>query len=107
MTRRPEPLTGIVGTMTSFLFVTSQWEEYIHGWQMLLESGDLLFWTVLVLVAWVVRAISLTMLIIQLGDKLLRHKKNFEYNLFVTGIIFLVVTVPFVLADLPLIYPFA
>lgn len=84
----------------------NQWNEYIHGWQILIESGDQIFWTLLILVAWVVRSISLIMIIIQLGDKLLRNKKDFEFNLLITGVIFIIVTVPFFLAGLPLVYPF-
>ena len=72
----------------------------------MIESGDQIFWTILILVAWVVRAISLTMILIQLGDRLLRNKKDFEFNLLITGIIFILVTVPFFLAGYPLIYPF-
>jgi len=88
------------------LILLGQWDEYIRGWQLLIESGDHLFWTSLVLVAWVVRAISLTMILLQLGDKLIRNKKDFEFNLLITGVIFLLVTVPFFLAGLPLVYPF-
>ncbi|WP_455143658.1 hypothetical protein [Candidatus Hodarchaeum mangrovi] len=88
------------------LKILGQWDEYIHGWQLLIESGDQLFWTSLVLVAWIVRAISLTMILLQLGDKLIRNKKDFEFNLLITGVIFLLVTVPFFLAGLPLVYPF-
>ena len=84
----------------------NQWNEYIRGWQLLIESGDQIFWTILIFVAWVVRAISLTMILIQLGDRLIRNKKDFEYNLLCTGIIFILVTVPFFLAGFPLIYPF-
>ncbi len=88
------------------LIILSQWDEYIRGWQLLIESGDQIFWTILILVAWAVRAISLTMILIQLGDRLLRNKKDFEFNLLITGIIFILVTVPFFLAGYPLIYPF-
>ncbi len=85
----------------------SQWDEYIRGWQLLIESGDQIFWTLLVLAAWVVRAISLTMIIIQLGDRVLRPgRKNLEFNLLVTGLVFILVTVPFFLAGFSLIYPF-
>jgi hypothetical protein len=84
----------------------SQWDNYIRGWQLLIESGDQIFWTLLVLTAWIVRAISLIMLLIQLGDRLVRNKKDIELNLVRTGIIFLVVTVPFFLAGFSLIYPF-
>lgn len=87
------------------LIILSQWDEYIRGWQLLIESGDQIFWTILILVAWAVRAISLTMILIQLGDRLLRNKKDFEFNLLITGIIFILVTVPFFLAGYPLIYP--
>lgn len=86
--------------------ILNQWNEYIRGWQLLIESGDQIFWTILIFVAWVVRAISLTMILIQLGDRLIRNKKDFEYNLLYTGIIFILVTVPFFLAGFPLIYPF-
>ncbi len=88
------------------LTILNQWNDYIRGWQILIESGDQIFWTILILVAWVVRAISLTMILIQLGDRLIRKKKDFEFNLIYTGIIFILVTVPFFLAGLPLIYPF-
>ncbi len=85
----------------------SQWDEYIRGWQLLIESGDQIFWTLLVLAAWVVRAISLTMIIIQLGDRVLRPgRKNLEFNLLVTCVVFIFVTVPFFLAGFSLIYPF-
>ena len=84
----------------------SQWDKYIRGWQLLIESGDQIFWTILIFVAWIVRAIALTMIIIQLGDRLIRKKKDFEYNLLLTGIVFIIVTVPFFLAGFPLIYPF-
>lgn len=85
----------------------SQWDEYIRGWQLLVESGDQIFWTLLILTAWIVRAISLTMIIIQLGDRVLRPgRKNLEFNLLVTVLVFIFVTVPFFLAGLSLIYPF-
>ncbi len=85
----------------------SQWDEYIRGWQLLIESGDQIFWTLLIWAAWVVRAISLTMIIIQLGDRVLRPgRKNLEFNLLVTGLVFILVTVPFFLAGFSLIYPF-
>jgi hypothetical protein len=87
------------------LIILTQWDDYIRGWQLLIESGDHLFWTFLILAAWIVRAISLTMIIIQLGDRLIRNKKNFEFNLLITGIIFIIVTIPFFLAGIPLIYP--
>ena len=87
-------------------FLLNQWDEYIRGWQILIESGDQVFWTLLILVAWVVRSISLIMIIIQLGDKLLRNKRDFEFNLLITAVIFILVTVPFFLAGLPLVYPF-
>jgi hypothetical protein len=73
---------------------------------LLIESGDQIFWTLLVLTAWIVRAISFIMLLIQLGDRLVRNKKDIELNLVRTGIIFLAVTVPFFLAGFALIYPF-
>ncbi|MFX0141185.1 MAG: hypothetical protein ACFFDN_46530 [Candidatus Hodarchaeota archaeon] len=88
------------------LIILNQWNEYIRGWQLLIESGDQIFWIFLIFVAWVVRAISLTMILIQLGDRLIRNKKDFEFNLLLTGTIFILVTVPFFLAGLPLIYPF-
>jgi hypothetical protein len=86
--------------------ILSQWDQYIQGWQLLIESGDLIFWTILIFIAWIVRAVSLTMILIRLGEKLIRNKKDFEFNLLVTGIIFILVTVPFFLAGLPLVYPF-
>ncbi len=89
-----------------WLTVLSQWDEYIRGWQLLQESGEQIFWTILIFVAWVVRAISLTMILIQLGARLVRKERNFDYDLLVTGIIFILVTVPFFLAGFPLIYPF-
>ncbi|MFX0086354.1 MAG: hypothetical protein ACFFAU_11785 [Candidatus Hodarchaeota archaeon] len=87
------------------LIILSHWDDYIRGWQLLIESGDHFFWTILILVAWVVRAISLTMIIMQFGDRLIRNKKNFEFDLLVTGIVFIIVTIPFFLAGIPLIYP--
>ena len=89
-----------------WLTVLSQWDEYIRGWQLLLESGEQIFWTILIFIAWVVRAISLAMILIQLGNRLIRKERNFEYDLLVTGIIFILVTVPFFLAGISLIYPF-
>ena len=88
------------------LTLLTQWDEYIRGWQLLIESGDQIFWTILIFVAWVVRAISLTMILLQLGARLVRKERDFEYNLLVTGIIFILVTVPFFLAGFPLLYPF-
>ncbi|NHJ02251.1 MAG: hypothetical protein EAX86_08950 [Candidatus Heimdallarchaeota archaeon] len=88
------------------IFFLNQWDAYIRGWQLLIESGDQIFWVLLIFVAWVVRAISLTMIIIQLGDRLLRNKKEFEFQLILTGFVFIVVTVPFFLAGFPLVYPF-
>ena len=88
------------------LTLLSQWDDYIRGWQLLLEAGDQIFWTILIFVAWAVRAISLTMILIQLGTHLVRKERDFEYNLLVTGIIFILVTVPFFLAGFPLLYPF-
>ncbi len=87
------------------IFIQSQWDDYIRGWQLLIESGDQIFWTILILTAWIVRAISLTMIIVQLGDRLIRNKRDFEFNLLITGIVFIIVTVPFFLAGFPLIYP--
>lgn len=87
-------------------FYLSQWDNYIRGWQLLLESGDMIFWTLLIFTAWVVRAISLIMLLIQLGDRLIRKKKEIELNIITTGFIFIIVTVPFFLAGFPLVYPF-
>jgi hypothetical protein len=47
------------------------------------------------------------MILIQLGERLIRNKKmDFEYNLLFSGTIFVLVTVPFFLAGLPLVYPF-
>ncbi len=89
-----------------FVFYLSQWDNYIRGWQLLIESGDQIFWTLLVLTAWIVRAISLIMLLMQLGDRLVRKRKEIELNIVTTGIIFIIVTVPFFLAGFPLIYPF-
>ncbi len=89
-----------------FVFFLNQWDEYIHGWQLLIESGDQILWTLLVFVAWFVRAISLIMLILRLGEKLLRNRKENELNIVITAITFTIVTVPFFLAKLPLIYPF-
>ncbi len=88
------------------VFYLSQWDDYIRGWQLLIESGDQILWTVLVFIAWLVRAISLIMLLIRLGDRVVRNKKEIELNIVITGITFVIVTVPFFLADLPLIYPF-
>jgi len=88
-------------------YILNQWDQYIRGWQLLIESGDQIFWTILIFVAWIVRAISLIMILIQLGDKLLRKgRKDIEYNLIYTGCIFVAVTIPFFLAGLPLVYPF-
>ncbi|MFX0050720.1 MAG: hypothetical protein ACFFAJ_01370 [Candidatus Hodarchaeota archaeon] len=53
------------------LFILSQWDQYIQVWQLLLESGDLIFWTILIFIAWMVRSISLTMILIQLGERLI------------------------------------
>lgn len=91
---------------TGFLIFLSQWDEYIRGWQLLIESGDQIFWIILIFVAWIVRAIALTMIIIQLGDRLIRKNKYFEFNLLFTGVVFILVTVPFFLAGISLIYPF-
>ena len=88
------------------IFYLSQWDDYIRGWQLLIESGDQILWTVLVFIAWLVRAISLIMLLIRLGDRLIRNKKETELNIVATGITFMIVTVPFFLAGFPLIYPF-
>lgn len=87
------------------LIFLSQWENYIEGWQLLIESGDLIFWTILIFIAWIVRALSLIVLLIQFGDKIIRNKKDIDLNIITTGIIFFLVTVPFFLAGLPLLYP--
>ncbi|MHA1978081.1 MAG: hypothetical protein ACW98F_11860 [Candidatus Hodarchaeales archaeon] len=88
------------------IYYLSQWDDYIRGWQLLIESGDQVLWIFLVFIAWLVRAISLIMLLIRLGDRVIRNKKEIELNILATGITFLFVTVPFFLAGLPLIYPF-
>ena len=88
-----------------FLYL-DQWENYIQGWQLLLQSGDQIFWTLLIFVAWVVRAISLIMLLFYLGDRLVRHSKDIEFVILRSLVIFLLVSVPFFLAGYPLIYPF-
>jgi type III secretory pathway component EscS len=88
-----------------FLYL-DQWENYIQGWQLLLESGDQIFWTILIFVAWVVRATSLIAFLLQLGDRLVRHSKDIEFTIVRSLVIFLIVSVPFFLAGYPLIYPF-
>ena len=88
------------------VFYLNQWDDYIRGWQLLIESGDQILWTLLIFVAWLVRAISLIMLLIRLGDRVVRNKKEIELNIVATGITFVIVTVPFFFAGLPLIYPF-
>ncbi|MHA1947580.1 MAG: hypothetical protein ACXAC6_17815 [Candidatus Hodarchaeales archaeon] len=88
-----------------FLYL-DQWENYIQGWQLLLESGDQIFWTILIFVAWVVRATSLIAFLFQLGDRLVRHSKDIEFTILRSLVIFLIVSVPFFLAGYPLIYPF-
>ena len=88
------------------ILVLDQWENYIQGWQLLLESGDQIFWTLLIFVAWVVRALSLIAFFFYLGDRLVRHSKDIEFIILRSLIIFLIVSVPFYLAGYPLIYPF-
>ncbi len=88
-----------------FLYL-DQWENYIQGWQLLLESGDQIFWTILIFVAWLVRATSLIAFLLQLGDRLVRHSKDIEFTILRSLTIFIIVTVPFFLAGYPLIYPF-
>ena len=88
-----------------FLYL-DQWENYIQGWQLLLESGDQIFWTIFIFVAWIVRAISLIAFFFYLGDRLVRHSKDIEFVILRSLIIFLLVSVPFFLAGYPLIYPF-
>jgi hypothetical protein len=83
-----------------------QWENYIQGWQLLLESGDQIFWTILIFVAWVVRATSLIVILYNLGDRLIRHSKDIEFTILRSLVIFIMVSVPFFLAGYPLIYPF-
>ncbi|MHA1213904.1 MAG: hypothetical protein ACTSPG_01275 [Candidatus Hodarchaeales archaeon] len=89
-----------------YVIILSQWDQYIEGWQLLIQSGDQIFWTTLIFVAWVVRAISLTMLLFRLGENLVRRRNDIEYNLLLAGVVFLLVTVPFFLAGVPLVYPF-
>ncbi len=84
----------------------NQWENYIQGWQLLLESGDQIFWTILIFVAWVVRATSLIAFLFHLGDRLIRHSKDIEFVILRSLIIFIIVSVPFFLAGYQLIYPF-
>ena len=72
------------------IYYLSQWDDYIRGWQLLIESGDQILWTLLVLIAWLVRAISLIMLLIRLGDRMVRNKKEIELNIVATGITFVV-----------------
>ena len=88
-----------------FLYL-DQWENYIQGWQLLIESGDQIFWTILIFVAWVVRATSLIAFLFHLGDRLIRHSKDIEFVILRSLIIFTIVSVPFFLAGYPLIYPF-
>ncbi|MFW9906621.1 MAG: hypothetical protein ACFFFH_20100 [Candidatus Thorarchaeota archaeon] len=88
-------ITQLITNFTVIPVILSNWDEYIRGWQLLIENGDQIFWTILILVAWIVRAISLTMIIIQLGDRLIRKNKQFEFNLLFTGVVFVLVTVPF------------
>ena len=88
-----------------FLYL-DQWENYIQGWQLLIESGDQIFWTILIFVAWVVRGTSLIAFLFHLGDRLIRHSKDIEFVILRSLIIFIIVSVPFFLAGYPLIYPF-
>jgi len=83
-----------------------QWENYIQGWQLLIESGDQIFWTILIFVAWIVRATSLIAFLFHLGDRLIRHKLDMEFVILRSLIIFIIVSVPFFLAGYSLIYPF-
>jgi hypothetical protein len=46
------------------------------------------------------------MFLFRLGDRLIRNKKDIELNLVTIGAIFIMVTVPFFLAGVPLVYPF-
>ncbi|MHA1330698.1 MAG: hypothetical protein ACTSR2_06450, partial [Candidatus Hodarchaeales archaeon] len=59
-----------------YVIILSQWDQYIEGWQLLIQSGDQIFWTTLIFVAWVVRAISLTMLLFRLGENLVRRRND-------------------------------
>ncbi len=87
------------------IVILDQWDDYAKGWQMMINSGDLLAWNVLLLVAFIVRAIIFIVLLIALAERLFFERQNATRKIILSFIALLLVTLPFYFAGQPLIYP--
>ncbi len=87
------------------LRLLDQWDDYVRGWQILVNSGDILAWNVLLLVAFLVRSIAFIMLLVSLAERLYFERQAATRKIILSFIVLLLVTLPFYFAGLPLVYP--
>lgn len=87
------------------LMILGQWDDYMNGWQTLINSGDVLTWNILLLVAFIVRAIIFMVLLMALAERLFFEKPGATRKIFFSLVALLIVTLPFLFAGQPLVYP--
>jgi hypothetical protein len=84
----------------------SQWDQYIEGWQKLLGSVDEILWSLLQATAFLVRALAFCMLLYGLAERIwFWGEREATKRIVTSAFVLIVVTVPFFLAGLPILYP--
>ncbi len=89
----------------TLITISNQWDDYIQGWQILINTGDVITWNLLLLVAFTVRAIAFIVLLVSLGERLYYERPTATRRAILSVIVLLLVTLPFFFAGQPLIYP--
>lgn len=84
----------------------SQWDQYIEGWQKLLGSVDEILWSLLQATAFLVRALAFCMLLYGLAERIwFWGEREATKRIVSSAFVLILVTVPFFLAGLPILYP--
>jgi hypothetical protein len=92
-------------TEQGLLLLLSQWDSYIKGWELLINNGDQFFWNLLVLTAFIVRGLSLISVIYYCGLRLFWDRQGATKGIFVSLLVFVLVTLPFAFAGIPIFWP--
>ena len=83
----------------------SLWDSYINGWEFLINNGDQLLWNLLIIVAFIVRALSVISLLYYSGLRLFWDKKEATKGIIISVLVFIFVTLPFALGGIPILWP--
>ncbi|MHA1168011.1 MAG: hypothetical protein ACTSP4_00940 [Candidatus Hodarchaeales archaeon] len=83
----------------TYLWILSEWDQLFEGWIFMISGLDDFLWQLLILIAFIVRAIACIVFIYSLGERLYWEQQKATKRMILCILVFVIVTVPFAFID--------